>query len=196
MLRKLIVPLAVVGGCLSFALVARADDPKDLTRVEVRDITLFVPEGWKQTELTADQQRFRAAQFEIPAAEGDKAGTELVVFYFGPQGGGDAAANVERWLGQFEGQGRKHKQVQGESTQGSYILVDISGTYNKPVGPPVQRKFEAMPDARMIGVILNKGDAGNYFLKLAGPAKTVEGAAAALRTAIGAKADAEQPVEQ
>jgi gluconolactonase len=154
----------------------------ELQEAKVGEITLKTPATWKQSEPLS---KLRLAQFEIPAAEGDKESAELAIFSFG--GGGDVKANVERWIGQFVADGRKVKVTGGKSDLGQYVFVDLSGTYQKPVGPPVLRKTEPMPGARMLAVILAVEGKGNYFLKLTGEQATVSAAVDAFRGSFGAK---------
>ncbi len=155
---------------------------KKTHEVKVDGLTLTVPESWKQLQ---PKSKFRKAQFETPAAEGDKEGGEVVLFYFGG-GGGGVDQNIKRWIGQFKSTGRKLRLTQGKASQGKYVLVDLRGTYNKPIGPPIQRKTKPTPGSRMLGVILSVQDKGNYFLKFTGPEKTVAAAAADFRKSIGA----------
>ena len=67
-----------------------------------------------------------------------------------------------RWIGQFEPRGRSVKLSQGTSTQGEYYVVDITGTYNMPVGPPVLRKTEKRPGSRVLAAIV-RTSGGDYF---------------------------------
>jgi len=157
--------------------------------VKMRFLTLDVPESWKQRETASDM---RLGELEIPPAEGDKEPAELIVYYFGAQGAGTRKANIDRWIGQFEAEGRQAKVLAGKARAGEYSLVDVTGTYQKPVGPPVARKTAPMSGARMLAVILTTKD-GDVYLKLTGPAKTVARAAVDLRRAIGADAAAEKP---
>src|SRR4051812_20938367 len=46
-----------------------------------------VPSGWKSEK---PGNKFRAYQFRVPKAAGDKEDAELVIFYFGEGGGGSA----------------------------------------------------------------------------------------------------------
>lgn len=191
--RMLAGVFAVALICLAMPRDAAAGEKETkLREVAVDDITLKVPAGWKQSEPTS---RLRKAQFAIPAAEGDKEDAELVVYFFGGAGGG-VDANIKRWIGQFQEKDRTGKTTQGKSPHGDYILVDVAGTYNKPIGPPVLQKTEPMPDARMLGVILQVKEKGNYFLKLTGPKKTVTAAADALRNSFGGDAKGEKPYAQ
>jgi hypothetical protein len=157
--------------------------------VKMRFLTLDVPESWKQRESTSDM---RLGELEIPAAEGDKEPADLIVYYFGAQGAGTRKANIDRWIGQFEAQGRESKVLAGKARAGEYSLVDVTGTYQKPALPPAARKTTPMPGARMLAVILATKD-GDVYLKLTGPAKTVARAAADLRRSIGADPAAEKP---
>lgn len=151
------------------------------------DLELTIPETWKQKENIS---QFRVAEFEIPAAKGDETAGELAVFHFGKQGAGGVQANIDRWIGQFEEDEREVKVVEFKSDKMTYTLVDLTGTYKKPIGPPIQRKSKAMPDWRMVGIILSH-DSGPYFLKFDGPKKTVAAAEHELRASFGGNAKAE-----
>ncbi|MCA9078803.1 MAG: SMP-30/gluconolactonase/LRE family protein [Planctomycetaceae bacterium] len=182
------IPMKVAGIALRATgpgVTGAGDSETTATReVKAGPLTLNIPESWKQEQPSS---RLRLAQFVIPAAEGDPEGTELVLS--GPFGG-SAQANVQRWINQFDADGRELKMTQGETEQGKYILVDLTGTYNKSVGPPQFGKSKAMPGSRMLAVML-MSKAGNFFFKLAGPEKTVTNAADGLRASFGADAEKE-----
>jgi len=169
----------------------RADEKSKTREVKVKDITMIVPKAWKQQPPA---NKLRLSQFLIPASKGDKETTELVVSSFGG-GGGGLNANINRWVGQFQSKGRKVKISTGTSPQGEYVIVDVTGTYNKSIGPPFQRKTKAIPGARMLSVILAVEKKGNYFLKMTGPAKSVTEAADAFRKSFGADAKKEKELD-
>ncbi|MEX0818234.1 MAG: hypothetical protein WD070_01535, partial [Pirellulaceae bacterium] len=177
MLTRATITVALFVVSSTFALAA--DEVKE---AKVGEITLKTPANWKQSEPTSS---LRLAQFEIPAAEGDKEPAELAIFSFG--GGGGVQANIDRWVDQFHADGRKSKVTTGKSDFGQYVIVDVVGTYKKPVGPPVLRKTEAMKGARMLAAILAVEGKGNYFLKMTGEDATVSAAADAFRASFGAK---------
>jgi len=152
--------------------------------VKTGDLLLAVPAAWKDV---GGDGRMRAGQFELPAGEGDKEPGELIVYYFGPGGAGGVAANLERWIGQFDATGRKVKLTEGKSARGRYTLADGAGTFKKPVGPPVSQETRTLSGARMLAAIIET-DKGPYFLKLTGLEKTVNEAAAAFRASFGASA--------
>lgn len=165
----------------------KAADAKT-TKVTAGDITLTVPETWKKKDKPSSQ--LRVAEIEVPAAKEDKDNGELVVFYFGAGGAGGVNDNVTRWIGQFEEEGRKVRSFTGKSEQGKYTLVDLTGTYKKPIGPPIQMKSESKPGWRMIGVILET-EKGPYFVKLDGPTKTIAAVEADYRKSFGGDAKSE-----
>lgn len=181
--------LAYSGVAALICCVAVAQEKEKATQVvEVKDIKLNVPKAWK-SEKPSNQ--FRVAQFKIDAADGDKEGAELVITQFGG-GGGGVNDNIKRWENQFEAKDRKIKVTKGQSKLGDYVIVDGTGTYLKPDGPPIAGKTKPTPGSRVLSVMLMIEDKGVYFLKLAGPEKTVTGAATDLRTSFGAKPEDEK----
>ena len=168
----------------------KKDSPKTST-VTVDDLKLTVPSTWKQKKPS---NRLRKAQFEVLGPKGE-ASAEVVVYEFAG-GGGGIGANIKRWISQFQAKGRKAKVTQGESPQGKYVMVDITGTYNQPIGPPIRRMTKALPNARMLAVILGVTKVKKvYYLKFAGSSKTVTANAAAIRASIGADASKEKELK-
>lgn len=168
--------------------VVAAEEP--LREVRLGSLQLQVPAHWKQQQ---PKTNLRLGQFEIPAAEGDPEPGELTVFNFG--GGNSVQANVDRWIAQFDAAERTSKVTQGRCPQGEYVLVDVSGTFQKPIGPPIQQRTQPAPGYRMLGIILATEKDGYYFLKLVGPQKTVLAEPAKLRAAIGGLDKDEKPYE-
>ena len=157
-------------------------------KVEVKDITLSVPEGWKQKPVSG---QMRVGEFEVPPTGDDKEPGEYAVFFFGKGGAGGLQANIDRWVGQIEPEGRKVRIVSGESALGKYTLVDLAGTYNKSIGPPIAGNKKKLPGWRVINVFVET-EAGPYFLKLDGPQKTIAGVESEFRASFGGKKDSEK----
>ncbi len=163
--------IQLVYACLvlfMFGFGASADDTAKLKDVTAGAITLKVPANWKPVEVTS---KFRAAQFSVLGAKEKDESADLVVYHFGGPTGG-IKSNVDRRISQFEEKGRKVELVRGQSQQGNYILADISGTWNKPDGPPFAQKTVKTPGSRVIGIIVTtgKGDSLDYyFIKFSGP---------------------------
>ncbi|MCA9017301.1 MAG: hypothetical protein KDA77_18365 [Planctomycetaceae bacterium] len=191
--RRVLYSVLALSLAIYACTVEAADKDEKTNEVKIQDITLKVPANWKSSPPS---NNLRLAQFEIPAVEGDKEPAELVISSFGGTGGG-VSANITRWIGQFAaGKDRVVKVTQGDSKDGKYVFADISGTYNKSIGPPFLRKTEAVPDSRMLGVILAVEGKAYYFLKLTGPKKTVSSIVDEFRASFGANAKDEKPFEQ
>ncbi len=175
---------------LSGSLV-QADDAKktsETVEVKLKDLVLNLPNDWAASDTV---NNMRLATYDIPAAKGDKDKGELAISTFGGDGGG-VAANLQRWIGQFEEDGRDAVIKKGTVGENAYHISDISGTYKKSVGPPILGKTTAVKGYRMLGVIVQVKGKGVYFLKLTGPDATVKAQADALRAAFGAKSEGEE----
>ena len=164
--------LLVVGSTVGFAEdKEKSDDKKPAAKtktVTAEGLELTVPETWKKKEVAGGM---RKAQLEVPPVGDDKEPGEFVVFYFGPDGAGGVPANIERWISQVEEEGRTIKITTGESKSGKYTLVDLTGTYNKSIGPPIAGNKKKLTGWRVINVAIET-DKGPYYLKLDGPAKS------------------------
>ncbi len=87
------------------------------------------------------------------------------------------------------------KALKGKAAGNDYNLAAISGTYKKAIGPPVLQKTKPAENYRMMGVILIVKNRGVYFLKLAGPDKTIKTQADAFRQSFGGDAKTEKEFE-
>ena len=178
--------------CLILSIAPAFAEAAELKTVKARSIELKVPAAWKSSKPASSM---RAAQLAIPGKTPSDQGAELVVFYFGGPTGG-TKANIERWMGQFHAKDRTVDMLQGKCSAGSYILVDITGTWKKPNGPPRARRTIDAPNSRVVNVILITDAGGSrdyYFLKMSGQKALVKGQMDALRVAIGADRDSEKP---
>ena len=134
------------------------------------------PSGWKAQEPS---NKFRAYQFTVAKAGGDKEDAELVIFYFGAGSGGGVEENLKRWKGMFlpaEGKTieevskvEKHKVADVEVT-----YLDVKGTYLHKFPPfDPNAKITKKENYRRLGVVF-ASENGPYFITLTGPGKTVE----------------------
>lgn len=147
------------------------------TLVEIDDgLKSTTPATWV---LQKPENKFRVWQFSIPASGGDKKDAELVIFYFGPGAGGTAAANIDRWKGQFQAPEGKSiddvsKVSQKKIGDTAITYLDINGTYLYKFPPfAPNAKVTPMPEYRRLAVVFDSKQ-GPYFITLTGPAKTVE----------------------
>lgn len=120
-----------------------------------------VPKRW----TPAPERAMRLATYTVPATGGGDAG-ECAVFYFGPSQGGDADANIERWVGQFEHAGkvtRESRTIHGFTVK----LVGVTGEYLAPSGPMMQSS--GTKKGWMLKGAIVAGPQGNVFFKFVGP---------------------------
>lgn len=133
------------------------------------------PAEWVE-EATTSQMRYK--QFRLPAVGGDKENAELIIFYFGPGGGGGTEDNIKRWKGMFlPPEGKKIDDVSKVERMkvgdADVTYLDVQGTYlfkAQPFNP--NAKAVERPNYRMLGVVF-ESKKGPYFMRLVGPAKTV-----------------------
>ena len=188
MLRMTLITLVLLVGTPD---ILSADDASATTReVKLKTLTLQVPESWKQTPARSSM---RLATYEIQAAKDDEEKAELAIYSF-PGGGGSVEANITRWIGQFESKGRKQKVTKGKAGENTYYVVEVSGTYNKPIGPPIRRQTKPVEGSRMLAVILQL-DSGVFFLKMTGGDEIVKAQEKALRDSFGGAIKGEEEYE-
>lgn len=185
-------PLAILPAIAALVLPQALADEKPASRtqeVTFGELKIKVPQSWKQKKPASS---FRLGLLEVPHAKGDRKNVDVVVYSFAG-GGGTAAQNVPRWLGEFSARGRKATIVAGKSKLGNYVLANISGTH---LGPSFRRRPKPLPNARLLVLRLEAARQKKvYYLKAAGEDKTVAGAVDALRAAIGADRKTEKPLQ-
>jgi hypothetical protein len=123
-------------------------------------IRFSVPAGWKEVELSAAQQGFIDARFQIPTPHGD-----VTLTCSSNAGGIDT--NIRRWVGQFHSPAGKGP-VRGELDVGGKTAtwVDLQGEFD--AGPmAAANTASAAPIERMLGVAIPLG-ARDFYLKLTG----------------------------
>lgn len=154
-------------------LLQAADAP---AKFEVGEFTFKPPAGWQWVETTSSM---RKAQLKVGK---DAASAEVIFFHFGPGGGGDTQANVDRWLGQFqEPKDQIHSKVEKKELGSKQVtFVQAEGTYlsGQPGGPKTPQ-----PGSMLAGAIIDSKE-GNVFIRMVGPKATVEQAQTAFRKMI------------
>ena len=190
-MRRLTVLFSLVlSSCVTLPVLSedKDADAKETVEVSVKDLTLKIPKSWKQEEPSS---RFRFTQFSVSSDNKKLDSAEYAVF---PPLGGSIEQNIERWVSQFQSTGRTAKMFQGTSQNGKYVRVDLSGTYNKPDGPPVFGRTKPAPEYGMLGVIITTAQ-GNYFIKFVGPREIIKTHHDAFQESFGADLDSEKPYE-
>jgi hypothetical protein len=121
----------------------------------VSGFTFVLPAGWRQAELTPEQQGFVDARFEI-----DGHGDDVRLTMSTTSGG--VEANVERWLGQFQQEPGSLPVQESLEVDGTTVTwVDVSGEYRGMGGPP-------QSGWRMLAAAFH-GDPRDFYVKLTGP---------------------------
>jgi hypothetical protein len=137
------------------------------------ELKFKAPEGWTTEKPTSSM---RVAQYKLTKADGDKEDASLVLYYFGANAGGSTQANIDRWIGQMQqpdGSDSKSKaktetmQVNGLKVS----TVDVTGLYTAEMAPG-SGTFHNDADYRLRAAVIETPK-GNYFVKLAGPVKTI-----------------------
>jgi hypothetical protein len=128
--------------------------------------TFTRPDNWK---WIVPSSTMRKAQLEVPGTNQEKA--EITFFHFGPGQGGGVQANVNRWLGQFQGGPTSQNEVTEGRTRIFY--VQAAGTFQSgmPGGPTTPLENYAL-----LGAILADEKSGDVFVKMTGPKAVVESA--------------------
>jgi hypothetical protein len=124
-----------------------------------------IPGNWQQ-QPPANQMR--VAQATIPGAGGPG---DLVVFYFGPGGGGGVEDNIQRWIDQMDPAPGSNLQPESFDANGFRVTwIDVSGTLkpsNMGTGPATEQ-----PNSRLYGAVV-EGPGGPWFFKATGPEATL-----------------------
>lgn len=128
-------------------------------------IQFDIPGNWQQ-QPPANQMR--VAQATIPGAGGNG---DLVVFYFGPGGGGGVQDNIQRWVDQMDPTPGSNPQPETFDANGFRVTwIDVTGTL-KPstmgTGPATEQ-----PGSRLYGAVV-EGPGGPWFFKATGPEATL-----------------------
>lgn len=134
------------------------------------NLNYTAPDGWTPRAAASSM---RVAEFVLPRADGDAEDGELVVYFFGGSGG-SVEANIERWLGQMQrpAGAPEPKRESRKVNDLTVTLLDVSGTYTAEVRPGATERHNK-PGYRMRTAVVET-PRGPYFVKLVGPAKTLE----------------------
>lgn len=168
--------IASLVGFLSLCTLGSISAGEKGAAVELDGLKSTPPASWKAGKVAS---KFRAYQFTLPAAPGDKDDAELVIFYFGKGGGGGIKENLKRWQGMMEAPRGKSidelttiKELKVGKVQ--VTVLDVKGTYLSKFPPfAPNAKVTRKPQHRLIGVVFDSEN-GPYFMRLTGPAATVE----------------------
>lgn len=140
--------------------------------IKVSEFTFTYGKPWVRQQAASSM---RAGQFLYDHADESLTDTELVIFFFGAGGGGGIQANIDRWLGQFEGT-PESKTEEKEMGGKKVTLLTAKGTYLETMagaGPFSGAPKTPKSDYTMLAAIL-PSEQGDVFIKVTGPTKSVE----------------------
>jgi hypothetical protein len=171
------------------AKAAKGPESGKTQTVKNLGVKMTVPESWKSH---ATNSNFHLMQFSIPKMDGDKDDTVVSVWYFGLNGAAGIHENFQRWIDEFSPKDRKLKVTTGKCPAGDYLLLDISGTWDRDVPRKGGGSSIVRTTGREIAVAVTAAHAGDYFYRLMGTDQTVAANVDAFRAAIGADAKTEK----
>ena len=159
--------------CANKGATAISNQQSNATQSASEDLHFKAPDDWNTVKTSSSM---RVAQYKLPKAEGDKEDASLVLYYFGATQGGTAQANIDRWISQMQqpdGSSSKDKaKTETMTVNGLKVTtVDVSGTYTAEMAPG-SKTFHNDDNYRLRAAVIETPK-GNYFVKLAGPAKTI-----------------------
>jgi len=174
MMAAVLLIAALTGSaCSRQGSSASVSPQSNSTQSPTGELRFKAPDGWTVEKPSSSM---RVAQYKLPKAEGDKADASLVLYFFGSNQGGTPEANIDRWIGQMkqpDGSSSKDKAKTETLTINGLKLttVDVTGTYTAEMAPG-SGSFHDDANYRLRAAVLETPK-GNYFVKLAGPAKTI-----------------------
>ena len=170
----LLLPLAACKGAEETPPPAAQDAPAPMSsrgepvgggQAQEGSVQFDIPANWQQ-QPPANQMRI--AQATIPGAGGPG---DLVVFYFGPGGGGGVEDNIQRWVDQMDPAPGSNPQSETFDANGFRVTwIDVAGTLkpsNMGTGPATEQ-----PNSRLFGAVV-EGPGGPWFFKATGPGATL-----------------------
>jgi len=162
---------------LTILLLALTAHPVVQATAPTGTLTYTAPAGWKSRPAAS---AMRMAEFVVPRTAGDPEDAEVIIYYFGG-GGGSADANIDRWIGQMQqpdGSASASKAKRESQTINGLkmSMVDVSGTFVAEMRPGATERYNK-PNFRLRAAVAET-PRGPYYIKLTGPAKTVDAAGA------------------
>ncbi len=129
--------------------------------------TFTFAKPWAEKQVTGSM---RAAELSYDHADEALADLDLVFYHF-PNQGGATRANLDRWIGQFEGEPEvSEEDLEFDGTK--VVLLTAKGTFNESSGGPFSGNTTPRPDYTMLAAVIET-DSGPVFLKLYGPDASV-----------------------
>jgi hypothetical protein len=137
--------------------------------IDVGAVSFKLPPKWEAEQPSSSMRRAQVS------ASGSAGPSELVVYFFGPQGAGTAQANIERWVGQFTNpDGSPISDVKPTTSKVSTFEVtqlEVAGKYAGAMAAPGQPQAPQAGQRLLAAIVVTDG--GPYYFKFLGPDATV-----------------------
>jgi hypothetical protein len=138
-------------------------------------IEMAIPRDWS----------FRLSNSPMRAAEITAEDVDIVVFYFGQGQGGDAEANIRRWLSQVQVAPGWEPSLYQQRSNGLVVTEVIArGSYTPTAMGPAAPAPQTITDAILHGVVVEGGPQGSIFIRATGPIRAIEAARPGLETMV------------
>lgn len=165
-MKKPLLSLSLLPALAALSLLpCSAEETGEVTAGE---FTFTFAKPW---EDISSGRPMRAAELKYTHSDEGLEAVEAVFYYFGEGQGGGIEPNIERWIGQFEGE----PQVERETTEvdGRTIhYLYAKGTFlDSGMGGPFASKKTPKKDYMMLAAIV-ESDKGAVFVKATAPEKS------------------------
>jgi hypothetical protein len=133
--------------------------------VSLLDYRTTVPAGWNSR---APSSSARLAEYVIPSA-----GAEVIVYFFGKGQGGNVAANLARWKGQFSTpDGSAVPETISRDSSGIFPITfaEYHGTYRRGIGAGSADSVKA---GQALLAAIAETPRGTMFIQMFGPSAGV-----------------------
>ena len=158
--------LSLVPALVALALLpASAEESGEL---KAGEFTFKFAKPW---ENVSSGRPMRAGELKYDHTEDGLDDVEIVFYYFGPGQGGGIEPNIERWIGQFDGEPKVERDVVEKDGHKIHYLY-AKGTYlDSGMGGPFAGKKTAKEGYMMLAAII-ESEKGAVFLKATAPEKS------------------------
>jgi hypothetical protein len=132
-------------------------------------LTMTPPTEW---ESVPPKSNMIQSEFKAPREQKEDTARVTVM-----SASGGIDANIDRWIGQFDGAKKEEAKIEKMDVAGATVhMVDIAGTFKDSMGggPFAPGPMKKRENYRMIGAIVETKNDGLIFIKMTGPKTTVE----------------------
>jgi len=161
---KNILPILLIASFFAFDLKA-----EDTDTLVVSEFTFEFGVPWIRQQVTSPM---RAGQLTYDLEGDELEDVDVILYYFGEGQGGGTQANIDRWVGQFDGTPESNTEAIDVGDRKITVLT-ARGTYMESSGGPFSGNKTPKPNYTMLAAIL-PSEKGAVFLKLTGPDDSVE----------------------